>query len=139
MATTTSFAERTDSLELRTLVQKLALWRRTRRRGQRIPEPLWHEASILARRNGVSSISAALRINYYALQRRVRGERAAQRRPHTEPTFVQLPTAVLPPTKDEHGILEFVHTCGSRLIVRLPEAEPSQLLGLVRAFLDHRS
>jgi hypothetical protein len=139
MATPTSFLERTDSLELRTLIQKLALWRRTRRRGQRIPELLWHEASILARRNGVSSISAALKINYYDLQRRVRGERVVQKQPEAEPTFVQLPPAVLPPSVGEHGILEFVHTSGSRLILRLPAAEPSQLLALVQAFLRHRS
>jgi hypothetical protein len=139
MATTTSFLVRTDSLELRTLIQKLALWRRTRRRGQRIPEPLWNEATILARRSGVSSISAALKVNYYDLQRRVRGERIVQRQPCTEPTFVQLPPAVLPPTMGEHGVLEFVHSSGSRLIMRLPDAEPSQLLALVRAFLRHRS
>jgi len=137
MATTTSYLERTTPLELRTLTEKLTLWRRTRRRGQRIPEALWNEASILARSSGVSTISAALKLNYYDLQRRVRGERVTQGPPHTEPTFIQLPPAVLPSSVGEHGILEFVHASGSRFILRLPEAKPKQLLGLVQAFLRH--
>lgn len=48
-------------------------WRRSRPRGARIPEALWVVAAELARSHGVSRTSQALRLDYYALQRRLRG------------------------------------------------------------------
>ena len=46
-------------------------WRRSRPRGERIPAELWEAAIVLAREHGVSKVSLALRLDYYALQRRV--------------------------------------------------------------------
>lgn len=53
---------------------KLEKWRVGRRRGRRIPEEVWSQAVELARAHGVSKTSAALRLGYYGLQRRLGGE-----------------------------------------------------------------
>lgn len=46
-------------------------WRRARQRGERIPEALWQSALDLARCHGVSKTSQTLRLDYYAVQRRL--------------------------------------------------------------------
>ncbi len=46
-------------------------WRGTRQRGERIPPALWRSALELARNHGVSKTSQALRLDYYAVQRRL--------------------------------------------------------------------
>jgi len=53
---------------------KLEKWRVRRRRGRRIPEEMWSQAVELARAHGVSKTSAALRLGYYGLRRRLDGE-----------------------------------------------------------------
>ncbi len=57
-------------------------WRRSRRRGARIPLALWRTALDLARSHGVSKTSQTLHLDYYAVQRRLletepKGSRAA--------------------------------------------------------------
>ncbi len=42
-----------------------------------IPPELWRQATELARRHGVHATSAALRLDYSSLRRRVAGPRAA--------------------------------------------------------------
>ena len=46
-------------------------WRASRRRGARIPEPLWEAALALAERHGVAKTAATLKLDYYALKRRL--------------------------------------------------------------------
>ena len=46
-------------------------WRRARRRGTPIPEALWRMAVGVASKHGVSQASLALRLDYYALKRRL--------------------------------------------------------------------
>lgn len=138
MAKTSTILEHTQSPELYTLAGQLRHWRTTPRRGRRIPEALWEEAARLARTYGVSRVSAALRLSYYDLQRRARGGRLAKTRPPAQPTFVQLAAPALSGGSGQHGTVEIVHACGSRLILRLPDVEPNELLALVQAFLRHR-
>src|SRR5438445_12394560 len=73
---TTSTPHLTDSPQLHNLARRLSAWRATRRRGQRIPEALWRAAIRLARTDGVSAISSALKLGYYELQRRLRASSA---------------------------------------------------------------
>jgi hypothetical protein len=121
------------------LARSLERWRASAQRGRRIPEPLWEAAACLARTYGVSSISAALNLSYYDLQRRAQGERAVSTQRQAPPTFIELAAPKGSPRLSSHGTIEVVHADGARLLVRLPEAEPEDLLALVRAFLDHRS
>lgn len=137
MATTSILLERTYPPAVRKLAQQLRLWRTNARRKRRIPEGLWGAAARLARTYGVSRISRALKLSYRDLRRRARGARACRTRRPSQPTFIQLPAPALSTAVDQHGTLEVVHGSGSRLILRLPDAKPDELLALVQVFLDH--
>ncbi len=138
MAKTLILLERNQSLELHTLARQLRQWRTTPRRGRCIPEALWENAARMARTYGVSRISAALKLSYYDLQRRARVCHRAMTQPQAQPTFVQLATPVLSAGPSQHGTIETAHTSGSRLILRLLDAKPRELLALVETFLRYR-
>jgi hypothetical protein len=138
MTATTTFVQHTLPPEVYKVARGLEVWRTSAQRGRRIPEALWDAAASLARTYGVSRVSAALRLSYSDLQRRARGHRGTRTRPPAQPTFIQLAAPTVGTSLDHCGTLELVHTCGSRLILRLPEAKPEDLLPLVEAFLGHR-
>ena len=60
-----------DSAHLRRLNSRFQAWRKTRVRGERIPEPLWKAAAKVAADVGVCRVASALKLDYYALQRRM--------------------------------------------------------------------
>ena len=60
-----------DSAHLRRLKSRFQAWRKTRVRGERIPEPLWKAAAKVAADVGVCRVASALKLDYYALQRRM--------------------------------------------------------------------
>ena len=129
-----------SSAQLQKLARRLAAWRRVRSRGQRMPEDLWKAAGKLADLHGVSRVSAALKVNYYDLQRRTV---SGSRRDHStaevdKTTFVELPIPSSSVPSTDLGTLEWAEPSGSRLTVRLPQAGPTDLLPLVELFLHHR-
>jgi len=138
MATSSTFLERTPPPELYRLAQSLARWRTRPRHGRRIPEALWRAAAGLARIYGVSRVAAALRLSYRDLQRRARARRGAGSPPPAQPAFIQLPVPTAVAGREQLGTVEVVHGSGARLILRLPQAQPQELLPLVRLFLHHR-
>ena len=68
--------KRTDDLPARLegLRRRFEDWRRTRKVRSRIPEPLWASAVKLAGRYGIHRTAKALRVDYYALKKRVEEE-----------------------------------------------------------------
>jgi hypothetical protein len=122
---------------LQPLARRFQHWRATRRRGQRIPEELWQAATNLARLHGLPPTVAALKLNYYDLQRRLQSVRPRCRRPATAPLFVELPPVPLAAGRDERSTVEVVQAGGARLILRWPEVGPAGFLPLVRLFLQH--
>jgi hypothetical protein len=132
---TTSTTSRPKPWQLQPLAQRLKAWRRTRTRGQRIPEELWKAAADLARVHGLNPTATALRLDYYGLKRRFSGGRVQRKRPVPPPLFVEL----APPGVGESGTLELVQVSGARLTLRLPHASPKDLLPVVQLFLRHRS
>ena len=137
MTASATFLQHPLPPEVSKVARGLEVWRTRAQRGRRIPEGLWAEAARLARTYGVSRVSAALRLSYYDLQRRARGRRGAKTQPPAPPTFLQLPGPTVGADWDHRGTVELVHGSGSRLILRLPEAKPEDLLPLVQAFLGH--
>ena len=123
---------------LEPLAQRLNAWRAAHRRGQRLPEDLWQAAADLARVHGLSPTSAALRLNYYDLQRRLSGRRVQRKRRLAPPPFIELGPPALPSGLGERGTLELVQASGARLTLRLPNATPRDLLPLVHLILRHR-
>ena len=62
----------------RHLRRRFERWRRTRKARSHIPEPLWASAVTMARTYGLNRTAKALRLDYYALKKRV--EQAWRRR-----------------------------------------------------------
>ena len=135
---TTSTTPRTHPPQLEPLAQRLNAWRAKHRRGQRLPEELWRAAADLARVHGLSRTSAALRLNYYDLQRRLSGKRVQRKRRLAPPPFIELAPPALPSGLGERGTLELIQASGARLTLRLPNATPRDLLPLVHLMLRHR-
>jgi hypothetical protein len=136
---TTSTTSRIKSSQLQLLAQRLKAWRRTRTRGQRIPEELWKAAADLARVHGLNPTAVALKLDYYGLQRRFSGGRGQRKRRVRPSPFVEVAPPALPPGVGEGGTLELVQVSGARLTLRLPNASPKDLLPVVQLFLRHRS
>ena len=53
------------------LEQRFAAWRAKRAVGQRIPESLWKSAAEVAAQHGVSRTASLLKLDYYALKKRI--------------------------------------------------------------------
>ena len=135
---TTTTAHCADPSGLSALAQLFRTWRATRQRGQRIPEELWQAATDLARIHGLNPTVGALRLNYYDLQRRLQTGRAPRRgRPHA-PLFVELPPVPVAAGGAERGTIELIQAGGARLILRLTDVGPTDLLPVVQLFLRHR-
>jgi hypothetical protein len=139
MATHTTTGPATATNPFTKLAQRLTAWRGARPRGQKIPEDLWREAVELARAHGLSPTTTALQLNYYDLQRRVGAGRARRKRSAPQPAFVELSAPSLPAPRCDPGTLELIRPCGTRLLLRLPEASPKDLVPLVGLLLKHRA
>ena len=102
-------------------------WRSRSDRRRAIPEPLWRAAAELAREHGVSKTSRELRLDYYALARRVSPDPS----PVAAGRFVEvaLPALGGPPT----GRLELEDGRGVRLRIELTGAAVNGLESIARA------
>jgi hypothetical protein len=110
------------------LGRRLTQWRASRPHLRApIPEPLWAEAVVLARRHGVFETARALRLGYDSLKRRV-SEPAGRSLP--VPGFVELPLA--PPSPAALWMLEFRAADGRSLRVQLPPMPVADLATLAR-------
>ena len=115
--------------KIRSVREQLEAWRRSRKPGEHIPEILWEPITELARAHGVNRISDALRVGYYALQRRVRGNKPAK--PAAAGShFVEL--KVPPPGSSAECIIELERPSGAKMTVRL--ARGADALNLIEAF-----
>jgi len=112
--------------EIAPVRRALEAWRKTRPHRQPIPEPLWIQMADLGCTHGVSSISRALRLDYYALKRRV-----SERMPASD--FVEVNIA--PAADSTRGCTaELQDRRGRKLLLRWVSAPGPELLGVVQAF-----
>ena len=110
------------------LERRFAAWRKTRSAGTRIPESLWKAAEKVATEIGVSRTSNALKVNYYALKKRV-AQTASK--PSDSPDFIEL----LPPSPAiSECTIELENNIGS-MRVHL-KGQGVDLLALSRGFWD---
>jgi len=139
-------------VRLQRLLGRFERWRRTRRAGARIPEPLWSSAVKAADAFGVHRTARALRIDYYALKKRVEGRpggakggvgasRAGKRPAVTaskasaakgRTTFVELSPAAWPGSGE--CIMELEDAGGAKLRVHLKGLGAPDLAALSRSF-----
>jgi hypothetical protein len=104
-------------------------WRRSRRRGTRIPAALWDAAVGAARDCGVSKVAGALGLDYYKLKQRL--EEASGPAPARGGGFLEIPLPSLPASE---CVFELEDGQGARLRVAFKGASPAELEPLARAF-----
>ena len=105
-------------------------WRRVRAGGSRIPERLWKLAVKLAVAHGLNRTASALRLDYYALKRRVESTNSQAR--SATPAFVELsPPPVQAPRE---CVIEFEDHSGATMRVHLRGCEVPDVVALGRSF-----
>ena len=80
--------------DMESLCKQIAQWRKTRRRGERMPELLWALAMDLERRHTACRIARVARIDYYVLKRRVDSSVTPAAKQERQPVFLEVPVSV---------------------------------------------
>ena len=127
---------------LEELRRRFERWRRTRKVRSRIPEPLWNSAVTAAGLYGIHRTAKALRVDYYALKKRVEQNAAlagTQQEPAAtaskmaaEAEFLELPAAAWPGAGE--CTLELEDVGGAKLRVHLKGFAAPDLAALSRSF-----
>ena len=128
--------ERIEStLTLEEVAEHFAQWRRNKKKGERIPQPLWHEAIELVDTHGVSQVTRTLRLSATDLNKRRGMVGASQRRqvPVAEATFVEVERAHNSVPNAEAMWMELERPDGMRLRIR--PAQGLDMLALVARFM----
>ena len=110
----------------------LEAWRKTRKVGARIPEPLWTAMTRLATIYGINPVSEILRIPYYALRDRVVAQKTSASAAPPKATFIEF--KALAPAQALAGVLELEDRAGTRMTLRLDSSSGVDVLALVQAF-----
>ncbi len=113
---------------------RLERWRQRRPHRARIPEALWRAATALARQHGAGKVARLLRLDYYALRRRVgQGRQTAPGDPGAHPAFVELlPAAVAVPACA--WVVECERPDGGRMRIQGTGPELPDLAALSQSF-----
>jgi hypothetical protein len=126
------------TLTLSEVSEHFERWRSERKKGERIPEPLWGEAVKLLDEHNASQVARALRLSYTCLKQRRRrldsdedGELAGGKALFVEldPEFVD---QVRPPSA-RPGAIELERADGTRL--RLQPQSRAEMLAVVGYFM----
>lgn len=118
---------------LRRLAERLESYRERNPRPRRLPDEIWKRAAALARAYGVNAVARALRLNYYALKRRVSTLPAA-RPTEIAPNFVEV--CVGAGGTSSGGTLELEDGTGRRMKVTLGVGAGLDLEALVTTFWE---
>jgi len=106
-------------------------WRKQRKPGCRIPQPLWTMAIRLAKAHGVSRTAAVLRLDYYRLKERAEVPTIPPR--PNGPAFLELTSPVLVAKQCR---LELDNGSGATMRVQLVGYDAADVEALSRSFWD---
>jgi len=112
------------------LEKRFASWRKSRKRGERIPKPLWRAAAKLAADYGVSATAGALGLDYYALKERLE---QLDRQSVSNAPFIALPLA---PSHASECVIELEDGRGASMRMHFKGGEIPDVLALGRSFWD---
>ena len=127
-------SNRSISLDIEEARRRLEAWRKSRRRGKRIPAPLWALAARLARTHGVSPVSQRLGLDYNGLKLRAEANTTPLgSRLKPPPGFVELPL-IGQPGQGPNCTVELARGEGARMTIRWEGKEGMDLIGLAEAF-----
>ncbi|MDC0935096.1 hypothetical protein OAS39_02335 [Pirellulales bacterium] len=121
---------RKTPVRLARLEKRFASWRKTRKRGERIPKHLWRAAAKLAAEYGLNATAKALGLDYYALKKR-HEQLDGQVIPNAP--FIALPSAL--PHASE-CVIELEDGLGASMRMHLKGGEIPDVLALGRSFWD---
>ena len=120
---------------LERLRQRFERWRGTHKTRSRIPELLWGSAVKMAGTYGLNQTARTLRLDYYALKKRVtEGAVAVHRvtKRGVKATFVELPPAVQ--TASGECVLEVENAGGAKMRMHLKGVVMPDLAAISRSF-----
>ena len=124
-----------SALTLDEVTEHFAQWRRNKKKGERIPQPLWNEAIELVETHGVSQVTRALRLSATDLNkhRGIAGTRQRRQAPVAEAAFVEVEHAPIPVSSADALWMELERPDGMRLRIR--PAQGLDMLALVARFM----
>lgn len=114
---------------LQAVSDAFAEWRRSRQKGNPIPEELWHAAAALCPLYSTLKISRALRLDYAKLKRRIDESRSREE----SSGFIELKAESLFPTA--RCSIQLQSPEGFQMEIRAEAASPSEFAPLITAFL----
>ena len=129
---------------LENLRRRFERWRGTCKAPARIPDSLWAAAVVMADRHGVSRTANVLRVNYYALKKRLgrKTPAAGRREAKGEAQFVELAPFAPVPSFAPGGccecLLELEDGGGAKMRVQLRSVAMPDLVAISRSFWDHQ-
>ncbi len=112
--------------ELEALQQRFEHWRQSERKGRKIPDELWRDATGLARLHSISRVAQNLGLDYNGLKRRVEKELPNAQSTH----FVEF--AVDTVARKPECVMEYQGRRG-KLTIRLIEPDASEVVSLAKA------
>ena len=115
--------------ELSRAQDRFVAWRRTRKPGARIPEPLWIVATELAEAHGLARTASLLGLDYYSLKKRSESASGRGQRPAA---FVELSPSPLASAGE--CVIEFDNGLGARMRVHWQGYGAPDLTSLGRNF-----
>ena len=126
------------ALSLEEVGKHFEQWRRTKEKGERIPERLWNEAVGLLEVYSLFEVTRTLRLDWVKLKRRWRSPDAVMGRERAggAMAFVEIDTSVVDqtPMPSPGGVvIELERADGLRL--RLSRAERTDMLALLERFM----
>jgi len=117
---------------------ELTAWRQRRKVREPIPGSLWRAMVSLARRYGLSPVAQALKVNYTALkQHLMTSARAPGSGAGLTAKFVEVPLTGWP--GGSQCIIELEDGSGSKLTLRLAQADGAHALAVAQGLWRHRA
>jgi hypothetical protein len=118
--------------ELERLRRRFTHWRRSGRRGRKIPDELWNEAADLARTHSVTRVARGLGLDYKGLKQRVgEGWPKAKLLPNVQgANFIELSLDRV--ARIPHCVMECQGSHGT-LTIQLTEPEAADVVLLAKA------
>ena len=125
-----------ESRQVEKARKKFVAWRRSRKARSQIPEQLWASAVVAAREVGVNQACKALRLDYYALKKRVVASAEVPSREASR-SFVEFDSGV-PPLFTEWAV-EMDNGSGARMRVAARSVAGPDVVALSRTFFGEES
>ncbi len=107
-------------------------WRKTKKKGQKIPESLWKLAVKLGRKYGLNLAAKSLHLDYYDLKGRIEAAQSERSGPETTPTFVEVIQTPASPASE--CLVELESPRGVKMRFHLKTAGTQELVALGRLF-----